>query len=160
MFFFLFVTNKIILVDGQWGEWKSSGQCSRTCGGGSQYQARRCDSPAPANGGDDCPGDPVRQRSCSQHQCKLVSIDSFRLYYPPQVPWMDPGAPGDPGASVARAVTEEPRDGCETVLPGTGVRGRLRRSWSVTRTAVRPSLSGHHGVSVLRSVNTQPVTLK
>ena len=51
-----------------------------------------------------------------------------------------------------RAVAEEHRGEPGTAWRETPVRGRPRRSWSVTRTAARPSLSGHHGVSALRSV--------
>ena len=57
-------------VNGQWGEWRSSGQCSKTCGGGSQYQSRRCDSPAPAKGGNYCQGEHSKYISCNNNECK------------------------------------------------------------------------------------------
>ena len=60
-------------------------------------------------------------------------------------------APGARGVSAVRPVTEEPRDECATVWRATVARARPRRSWSVTRTVVRPSPSGQSGVSVLRS---------
>ena len=39
---------------------------------------------------------------------------------------MDPGAPGGPGASVARAVVEEPRPGGDTVTLQLMVAGTVR----------------------------------
>ena len=59
---------------------------------------------------------------------------------------------GASGASAVRAVAEEPRGGGGTVWRATAVRATRRRWWSATRTAVRPSLSGHPGASVLRAV--------
>ena len=43
-------------MDGSWGLWVES-DCSVTCGGGVANRSRLCDDPAPANGGQDCPGD-------------------------------------------------------------------------------------------------------
>ena len=62
----------LISVDGQWGVWRSSGQCSQTCGGGTQYQSRSCDSPAPAHGGADCQGDHSQQKQCNTKTCVKV----------------------------------------------------------------------------------------
>ena len=59
-------------------------------------------------------------------------------------------APGVSGPSAVRAVAGEPRGESGTAWRATTVRGRLRRSWSVTRTAVQHSLSGRHGASALR----------
>merc|ERR1711872_900551 len=42
-------------VDGMWGQWGNWTDCSESCGGGNQTRVRLCDSPAPAQGGDDCP---------------------------------------------------------------------------------------------------------
>ena len=61
-------------IDGQWGGWQTSGQCSRSCGGGSQYQYRRCDSPAPARGGEYCKGEHSQSKSCNSHKCKLIRL--------------------------------------------------------------------------------------
>eukprot|EP00058_Branchiostoma_floridae_P016888 XP_002602376.1 hypothetical protein BRAFLDRAFT_97997 [Branchiostoma floridae] len=40
-------------VDGGWSDWVNDA-CSVTCGGGTLTRSRSCDSPAPANGGDEC----------------------------------------------------------------------------------------------------------
>ena len=61
-----------IPVDGQWGAWTASGRCSQSCGGGTQYQSRSCDSPAPAIGGDYCQGEPSRYSPCNEKKCKLT----------------------------------------------------------------------------------------
>ena len=77
---------KLIPVNGQWGSWRVSGKCSKTCGGGSQYLARNCDSPAPANGGNYCRGDHSQYKQCNTHQClvrganiKIIQQESGNL---------------------------------------------------------------------------------
>lgn len=57
-------------VNGQWSSWSKYGGCSATCGGGSQYRSRKCDNPAPANGGEPCVGPSQQSRSCNSHPCK------------------------------------------------------------------------------------------
>ncbi|CAA93287.2 A disintegrin and metalloproteinase with thrombospondin motifs gon-1 [Caenorhabditis elegans] len=56
-------------IDGQWGDWRSWGECSRTCGGGVQKGLRDCDSPKPRNGGKYCVGQRERYRSCNTQEC-------------------------------------------------------------------------------------------
>uniref|UniRef100_A0A915LH22 Uncharacterized protein n=2 Tax=Meloidogyne incognita group TaxID=654580 RepID=A0A915LH22_MELJA len=56
-------------VEGSWGEWRSWGDCSRTCGGGIQKSYRDCDSPRPEHGGKYCTGQRVRYRTCAIHEC-------------------------------------------------------------------------------------------
>ena len=94
--------------------------CSKTCGGGSQYQKRNCDNPAPSpDGGADCRGEPTRQRSCKNNKCKLVDLvtDHGDKMFSLQVQLMVPGEAGDPGQSVPRPVVEEQSPGgdCVTV---------------------------------------------
>uniref|UniRef100_A0AAZ3Q6Y1 A disintegrin and metalloproteinase with thrombospondin motifs 6 n=1 Tax=Oncorhynchus tshawytscha TaxID=74940 RepID=A0AAZ3Q6Y1_ONCTS len=64
-------------VDGGWGPW-SSGECSRTCGGGVSSSMRHCDSPAPSGGGKYCLGERKRYRSCNTDACPSGSRD-FRV---------------------------------------------------------------------------------
>nr|XP_033788285.1 complement component C9 [Geotrypetes seraphini]XP_033788294.1 complement component C9 [Geotrypetes seraphini] len=47
-------------VDGRWGCWSSSSQCS----GGEQTQSRQCNNPAPQNGGKPCDGESIRKIPC------------------------------------------------------------------------------------------------
>ena len=83
----LHLIDSIFPVDGQWGAWRASGQCSQSCGGGTQYHARRCDSPAPANGGNYCQGEHYQYSPCNEKKCKLtklvvkyqVAIESYNI---------------------------------------------------------------------------------
>jgi len=59
-----------IKVDGQWGSWGSWSSCTKTCGPGSRSRTRRCDSPAPANGGNKCRGDRSQSGGCSNSPCQ------------------------------------------------------------------------------------------
>ncbi|KAK7481052.1 hypothetical protein BaRGS_00027688, partial [Batillaria attramentaria] len=63
-------------VDGGWSEWddwQDSDECSALCGGGAkdQWHIRRCDNPAPANGGRDCEGVDRENRNvaCNTQEC-------------------------------------------------------------------------------------------
>ncbi|XP_048353725.1 A disintegrin and metalloproteinase with thrombospondin motifs 10-like [Sphaerodactylus townsendi] len=62
-------------VDGEWGNWSSWGECSRTCGGGVSSSIRYCDSPRPTIGGKYCLGERKRYRSCNTDDCPSGSQD-------------------------------------------------------------------------------------
>lgn len=64
------------LVNGGWGHWSEWGDCSTSCGDSIRYRRRVCDSPAPANGGEDCVGNPVNVASCEVPKCPEYD-DSF-----------------------------------------------------------------------------------
>ena len=117
-------------VDGSWGSWKKAnernGECSRSCGGGTETWRRLCDSPAPAHGGKDCDGDHSQQRRCNTHQCivpgkeieqskKHILLTNKYLHF--QLP--DSGEGGCPGADAPRHVEEELSlsPGTVTLLP-------------------------------------------
>ena len=57
-------------VDGSWGSWKGWSKCSQSCGGGTMYRVRNCDSPHTARGGEYCKGKPIEVKPC-ENQCKL-----------------------------------------------------------------------------------------
>ncbi len=65
--------------DGDWGSWSSFSDCSVTCGGGNKTQTRKCDSPAPSNGGANCTGPDTNTISCNNQECPSVgkTIDQF-----------------------------------------------------------------------------------
>ena len=67
------------LVDGGFTDWSSYGDCSATCGGGSQKSVRSCTNPAPAHGGDDCDGDSERTRNCNEQPCPGIGRKFFNL---------------------------------------------------------------------------------
>ena len=62
---------KILLVDGGYGEWGQYSDCSKSCGGGTKTRARRCDNPVPAFGGKDCEslGATKESAQCNTHEC-------------------------------------------------------------------------------------------
>ncbi|XP_058791063.1 A disintegrin and metalloproteinase with thrombospondin motifs 9 [Phymastichus coffea] len=62
-------------LDGQWGDWSSYGECSRSCGGGIERKYRECNNPAPKHGGNYCVGERVRYRSCNTRECPPGSTD-------------------------------------------------------------------------------------
>jgi len=77
-FIFIFICS---IVDGQWSDWMPWGDCSVTCGGGSQSRSRTCTNPVPANGGKDCVGDSVDTRDCSTGNCPGISLKLFKLLF-------------------------------------------------------------------------------
>ncbi|KAM9306065.1 SCO-spondin-like, partial [Gastrophryne carolinensis] len=57
------------VLHGGWALWASWSPCSASCGDGLQTRSRKCDSPAPQNGGRDCTGDKEQQRHCQGPPC-------------------------------------------------------------------------------------------
>ncbi|XP_068167251.1 A disintegrin and metalloproteinase with thrombospondin motifs 3 isoform X2 [Antennarius striatus] len=55
--------------DGAWGSWSKYGSCSRSCGTGVRFRTRQCNSPAPINGGQDCPGVNYEYQLCNTDDC-------------------------------------------------------------------------------------------
>ncbi|XP_041350043.1 coadhesin-like [Gigantopelta aegis] len=56
-------------VDGSWSDWSDFLDCSVTCGHGTMMKRRRCDSPAPANGGRNCHGPSTFTKKCDRPRC-------------------------------------------------------------------------------------------
>ncbi|KAK3092700.1 hypothetical protein FSP39_006142 [Pinctada imbricata] len=59
------------IVHGGWSTWSSSGQCSKSCGGGAMTQKRECNNPKPKNGGQNCIGGSTRTLACNTHNCPV-----------------------------------------------------------------------------------------
>ena len=61
----------LLPVNGGYSKWSEYGECSASCGGGSQSRSRSCDNPAPAHGGKDCKdlGAATESRPCNTHPC-------------------------------------------------------------------------------------------
>ena len=73
MFRFVYV----VPVDGQWSAWGEYSQCTADCNGGEKTKVRRCDSPSPMYGGQQCVGEDTQTISCNEHPCAgtLFSYD-------------------------------------------------------------------------------------
>lgn len=56
-------------VNGGFSNWTAWGKCSAGCGPGKQIRSRKCDSPAPKNGGLACVGPNVESKSCKLKPC-------------------------------------------------------------------------------------------
>ncbi|XP_046331615.2 SCO-spondin-like [Haliotis rufescens] len=67
-------------VNGSWSVWTVlTGDCSASCGGGSQTitRTRTCTNPAPSNGGADCVGESTQSStsSCNADECQVDLCD-------------------------------------------------------------------------------------
>ena len=56
-------------LDGGWSNWGPYSKCSVSCGGGTMRRDRKCNNPAPANGGKACPGAGWQSKSCNTQSC-------------------------------------------------------------------------------------------
>ena len=56
-------------VDGGWGAYYPVGICSTTCGPGTVAAERRCDTPSPQYGGENCTGENSTFISCDMEPC-------------------------------------------------------------------------------------------
>ena len=68
-----------IAVNGDWSQWSSWSECTRSCGVGSMKRHRSCTNPQPQYGGLDCPVDDdgygaLRNQSCNEHNCSGLNL--------------------------------------------------------------------------------------
>lgn len=56
-------------VNGGWSSFGPWGQCSATCGGGTQERSRTCTNPPPSGGGAQCVGPSKETQACNTHEC-------------------------------------------------------------------------------------------
>ena len=79
LFSFFFLSHK---VNGSWGEWSEYDTCDAECGPGSQQRVRKCDSPAPQYGGDECEGESEENKDCNLKPCPSALIfNSFLQFF-------------------------------------------------------------------------------
>ncbi|XP_060580092.1 tenascin-like, partial [Ruditapes philippinarum] len=57
--------------NGGWTPWTTWGDCSVTCGGGTQTKSRTCTNPAPQYGGAECSGIGSDSQQCNTQYCPL-----------------------------------------------------------------------------------------
>uniref|UniRef100_A0A7M5WTV7 Hemicentin-1 n=2 Tax=Clytia hemisphaerica TaxID=252671 RepID=A0A7M5WTV7_9CNID len=62
-------------VNGGWGEWTKPTPCSKSCGGGTTTRSRKCDNPAPANGGWNCEGSNTETQKCNTKECPKQPVN-------------------------------------------------------------------------------------
>ena len=67
------------ISDGKWGAWRVWRACSAKCGGGTQIRSRKCNKPAPDNGGIDCHGAKTDKRICGIKPCPVGKIFLHKL---------------------------------------------------------------------------------
>ena len=75
----IIIINLTLAINGGWRAWSKWEGCSKTCGGGTEQRVRRCDSPAPAHGGQDCVGENKETRMCATDTCPR-KLGYFVLY--------------------------------------------------------------------------------
>lgn len=85
--------------DGAWGEWSSWTNCDKKCGGGQRQAVRKCNSPAPANGGKPCEGESEKVKPCNTEQCEQVCNKELEI-----------GVIMDASSSVTKANYEKMKD--------------------------------------------------
>ena len=62
------------LGDGNWTEWTTWGECSKSCGSGVQARSRTCSNPSPAGDGKTCVGEASEEKDCNIKNCSSMSI--------------------------------------------------------------------------------------
>uniref|UniRef100_A0A8C9R511 ADAM metallopeptidase with thrombospondin type 1 motif 16 n=1 Tax=Scleropages formosus TaxID=113540 RepID=A0A8C9R511_SCLFO len=62
-------------VDGQWSEWSTWSDCSRSCESGVTYRERQCNNPRPSYGGKFCEGSSRFYKLCNTQDCPKGSTD-------------------------------------------------------------------------------------
>ena len=58
--------------DGSWSPWLSTGDCSKSCGGGRKEFVRRCSKPSPRYDGLPCDGDDQYGEDCNTQICPSI----------------------------------------------------------------------------------------
>ena len=73
------------LVDGNWGEWEPSTECSKSCGGGTQERTRSCSDPSPEYGGSNCTSsDEITAVGDEQVETDIATCNDFPCPKPPK----------------------------------------------------------------------------
>ncbi|XP_052785944.1 fibroleukin-like [Mya arenaria] len=70
---------KLLSVDGQWGNWMGWTKCDTRCKTGQGYRSRECNNPVPLYGGASCSGEELEIRAfadCSEIRQNLGSVSS------------------------------------------------------------------------------------
>ncbi|XP_023559876.1 hemicentin-1 [Octodon degus] len=58
-------------VPGGWSSWQPWGECSKSCGEGTQMRTRLCNNPPPSFGGSYCGGAETQMRVCNERHCPV-----------------------------------------------------------------------------------------
>ena len=60
---------RLWIVDGNWSEWSSWEECTRSCGRGNRTRTRTCNNPSVQHGGRPCEGTAVETIMCNVRPC-------------------------------------------------------------------------------------------
>ena len=63
-------------MDCEWSSWSNATTCSKTCGGGTQFQTRTIVAHE-ENGGTFCKGENMQEIGCNAEQCPVGNNLSF-----------------------------------------------------------------------------------
>ena len=75
----MLINTCVLPVAGMWGKWSDWSACTKSCKYGMQTRNRKCDSPAPANGGKGCVGDSKETRKCNEKvPCPGINRNIFK----------------------------------------------------------------------------------
>lgn len=66
-------------IDGHWERWSGWSSCSKSCGSGIMFRSRKCEDPAPKNGGKNCSSEDSQSTACNNFKCLGVNDCSFEL---------------------------------------------------------------------------------
>ena len=60
---------QLTVRNGNWGSWGGWSTCTKSCGRGVRSKTRKCNNPAPSNGGQNCPGSSSSSLTCNTQSC-------------------------------------------------------------------------------------------
>ncbi|KAL9980069.1 hypothetical protein ACROYT_G008610 [Oculina patagonica] len=66
MTLYVYAIQQKLPVNGGWSKWSNWSACSKLCRGGKKIKSRKCDNPAPANGGKKCKGRKTKAKKCNK----------------------------------------------------------------------------------------------
>ncbi|KAH7984414.1 hypothetical protein HPB52_020447 [Rhipicephalus sanguineus] len=110
----------ILRVDGNWSEWSEWSDCN--CDG-LRNRTRRCDSPPPRNGGEDCVGEALETETCEDVMCPPAE-EPDKAFWGPWSPCSTSCGPGLKERTCMSTASGQPWNG--PVNSSSDCEGRMR----------------------------------